>query len=229
MNGQRLTDEEICKIKTLHQKGFPQKKIAKIIECDNSTVKYWINRDFKRSIDYHQDYDLDSKIDVIQQMLIEGRSQEYIANECNCPKTRVYKFIHAHGLNKITSKDKVKFLYEKGYSNKEIAKQLCIPINEVSRQKRRIKNENLLKFSAKMEDENKNLTKQIELLEKENEKLKREIEAIYNIDYETSDIPKLKRRIYDLEEICDNLKKSLVLITNQLSTVRYSEYENTGE
>ena len=69
----------------------------------------------------------------------------------------------------------------------------------------------------------------IKLLKKENEKLKREIEAVYNIDYETSDVPKLKRRIYDLEEICDNLKKSLVLITNQLSTVRYSEYENTGE
>jgi transcriptional regulator with XRE-family HTH domain len=70
-----------------------------------------------------------------------------------------------------------------------------------------------------------NKDKIIESLKKENEKLKREIEAAYGIDYDTSEIPVLKRRIYDLEEMYDQVTNTLVVLTASMSSVRYTEYE----
>lgn len=220
----RLTEQELYKMKMLHKKGASKSKISKEIGCCEKTVSYWIEHNFQRHI--QNDYNLENKVDIIQQMLNEGYTQEYIAIQCNCPKTTMFKFIHSHGFKKVTLKDKVNTLYENNYSNKDIAKQLGIHASVVAKYKKQIKQENTLKYASRLEDENKNLIEKVSLLEEENERLKRELEAAYQIDnYDSSDVPVLRRRIYDLEETFDAIKQHFNIGLAQMSSVRYTEYE----
>ena len=112
----------------------------------------------------------------------------------------------------------------------KIRKENNIPTyNANAREKNKIKLSKSSKasYSRELELVTKlsNKDKIIESLKKENEKLKREIEAAYGIDYDTSEIPALRRRIYDLEEMYDQVTNALVVLNASMSSVKYTEYQ----
>lgn len=229
-----LTNKQLLEMKDMYNSGVPKKDIASHFNVTTATVNFWSKTDFKK-MPCTRKARVSVDIDKMISLYNEGYTYYEISEKMKCSlwvvKDRMKKILPDHRGNnpntKIRRLSKVKELLEKGYTVRQIAKKLNVSDTTI-RNYRRIIYPSLGKQVPldKLITKNNSLSQENAALKDEVERLKRELEVAYQIDsYDNSDVPALKRRIYDLEETFDAIKQHFNIGLAQMSSVRYMEYE----
>ena len=149
---EKLTEQDLQYMKELYKNNTPIIKIAKEINCNTNTVRYWKNKNFRKTTQYSV---LEDQISTVKDLLSKGYSQRSIADYFNCSKSVVSKFLTNNELKKISSKDKILPLLEKGYSNKEISDQLQISYDIVANNRTKFNKERSSVFPLIQKDQSR--------------------------------------------------------------------------
>ena len=189
----------------------------------------------------------DKQLSKMKELHTQGKSAVHIAKKFNITVSTFYtwkrkNFARTDRRRIIIDFNQIEKLYKQGYTYRKIAEKMecslgtiCFRIKE-----KRKENPNFLredKDDVCIDDNNDiidKLTRRNDFLQKKNdalretvETLKHELEVAYQInDYDTSDVPMLKRHIHDLEETFDAVKQYFSTGLAQMSLVRYKEKEN---
>ena len=243
MQHKPLTDEQIIEMKEMWDQGKTTKYIADYFNVSSHTVSEWHRKNFKRLPYVRRCTSPRNKIILdmkkVEELYSKGYTYKDIAKEMNCSSVTVLKRVkeerqkdpsflskEIEHVRKTFIYNQIKDLLEQNYTVKEIAEKL--DISEYSfRYYKDIVSLQLDKVSVnKLIQQNNSLIEENKTLHETVESLKRELEVAYQIDdYNSSDIPALRRRIYDLEETFDAIKQHFNIGLAQMSSVRYTEYQ----
>ena len=237
--GYKITDEQLSEMKELYEQGKNKKEIIKQLDIDRLIFNYWEKKNFTKSkpvrkkriiIDWN----------YVEELYKQGYTYREIAKKIGCclatlkeRRDEIRKdnptFLLRNNVSTVTVKNYycIKELLEQNYTNNEIAKKLNLSEKTVSYYEKTIHNDDHNDIVIyKLIQQNNSLIKENEALHETVENLKHELEVAYQIDnYDNSDIPALRRRIYDLEETFDAIKQHFNIGLAQMSSVRYTEYE----
>lgn len=231
-----ITDEKIPIIEELHYQGKTAKYIAEQINVNVSTLQKYMHKKFG---DCTKHVMID--FNIVEDLYVQGYTFREIAKELGISVNTLRDRIHEKQREDPTflyidtscsayrrkNCYQVKQLFQENYTDKEIAEKVGITERTV-RHYRQIIYHSADTNKEKMRqiiDKNNILIRQNNELTRENERLKRELEASYNLDCNISEVPALKRRIYDLEEMYDQITNTLIVLTASMSSVKYTEYE----
>lgn len=239
MSRRVTTNEQLIKMKELYEQGESVKDIVKQLDIDRCSFNYWKKKNFikskrtrKRRITIDFDY--------VEELYKQGYTYREIAKEIGCSlavlkerRDEIRKdnptFLLRDNISTVTIKNyyNVKELLEQNYTNNEIAKKLNLSEKTVSSYEKMIHKDNYNDVIIyKLVQQNNSLIEENKILHETVETLKHELEIAYQIDdYDSSSIPALRRRIYDLEETFDAIKQHFNIGLAQMSSVRYTEYE----
>lgn len=240
--GYKVTDEQLSEMKELYTQGKNRVYIATQFGIAPCTFDRWKKNNFTRISRKGKKGKKRSVIidfDEVEKLYRQGYAYHEIAEEMGCAlstlRLRIAEkrkedptFLPKDDISTIVRRNyyRVKELVDQNYNTKEIMDKLNMSKTSVAYYKRQIRIDDNSDIIYKLTRQNNSLKEENKVLHETIETLKHELEVAYQIDnYNNSDIPALRRRIYDLEETFDAIKQHFNIGLAQMSSVRYTEYE----
>jgi len=240
--GYKVTDEQLSEMKELYEQGKNRIYIANQFNIAPCTFDQWKKKNFTRIPKCIKGKKGKRRViidfDQVEKLYRQGYTYHEIAEEIGCAlntlKFRISEkrkedptFLPKDDVSVIIRRNyyRVKELVDKNYDIKEIMNELNMSRGSVAYYKKMIRIDFNNDIIDKLTRQNNSLQEENKTLYETIETLKHELEIAYQIDnYDSSSIPALRRRIYDLEEAFDAVKQHFNIGLAQMSSVRYTEY-----